>query len=170
MSDRFGGGGPLGPGGSGRLPGPAGSGEGIKELQIDIEGYQRGPSHNSARDAAEGQPTPPTKPQAGTREDRPAAPPRANLVVRAGGDFLTHVTRLEYIYSILGLVLGLSTIIGGVILGLHGVTGSTSWTAKVLGLESKVNDAAPGVVLFIVGVFLVFITRPKIRLRNIQVP
>lgn len=74
----------------------------------------------------------------------------------------------EYAYSMLGLVLGLACIIAGTILGLHGVAGSTSWTAKVLGLESNINDAAPGVVLFVVGVFYVWITRPKVRLKNIR--
>jgi hypothetical protein len=74
----------------------------------------------------------------------------------------------EYRYAMLGLILGLATILGGVILGLHGVAGSTSWTAKILGLESHINDAAPGVVLFVVGVFFVFITRPKVRLDRLH--
>ncbi|MFZ0749092.1 MAG: hypothetical protein WAM70_07015, partial [Pyrinomonadaceae bacterium] len=74
----------------------------------------------------------------------------------------------EYRYATLGLVLGLATIIGGIILGLNGVAGSTSWTARLIGLESKINDAAPGVVLFIVGIFLVFITRPKVSLDNLR--
>ncbi|HET9791273.1 MAG TPA: hypothetical protein VFR08_08225 [Candidatus Angelobacter sp.] len=74
----------------------------------------------------------------------------------------------EYSYAKLALVLGLSCIIGGVILGLHGVTGHTSWTAKVLGLESQVSDAAPGVVLFIVGIFLIWITRPRVKMRDLK--
>ena len=74
----------------------------------------------------------------------------------------------EYGYAKLGLVLGLACIIGGIILGLNGVGGATSWTAKLLGLESQINDAAPGVVLFIVGVFYVWITKPKIRMRDLN--
>jgi len=76
--------------------------------------------------------------------------------------------RGEYIYGMLGLVLGLAAIIGGVILALHGVAGSTSWTAKVLGLESKINDAAPGVVLFIVGLFMIWVTKPTVRMKDIR--
>jgi hypothetical protein len=76
--------------------------------------------------------------------------------------------RGEYLYSMLGLVLGMATIIGGIVLGLHGVGGSTSWTAKVLGLQSQINDAAPGVVLFIVGVFYIWMTRPKVKLRDLK--
>ncbi len=51
---------------------------------------------------------------------------------------------------------------------LNGVAGSTSWTAKVLGLESNLNDAAPGVVLFLVGMFMVFITKPKVRVGELR--
>ena len=74
----------------------------------------------------------------------------------------------EYMYAMLGLILGLTCIVAGTILGLHGVAGSTSWTAKALGLESSINDAAPGVVLFVVGLFYVWITRPKVRLKNLR--
>jgi hypothetical protein len=73
------------------------------------------------------------------------------------------VIRYQFLYSLAGLGLGLVCIIGGVILFLRGVTGSTSWTAKVLGLESNITDAAPGVVLFVVGLFLVFVTRFVIK-------
>jgi hypothetical protein len=81
---------------------------------------------------------------------------------------LNQAIRWEYIYGMLGLVLGLVSIVGGSILGLHGVAGSTSWTASVLGLKSQINDAAPGVVLFIVGIFLVWITKPKIKFGNLN--
>ena len=76
--------------------------------------------------------------------------------------------RGEFIYATLGLVLGLASITGGIILGLHGVTGSTSWTALLLGFKSQINDAAPGVVLFIVGIFFVVATRPKVKLRDLK--
>lgn len=68
----------------------------------------------------------------------------------------------------LGLILGLASIVGGIILGLHGITGHTSWTAKLLGFESSINDAAPGVVLFIVGIFLVYITKPRVKFHDLK--
>jgi hypothetical protein len=87
--------------------------------------------------------------------------------VHTDASTLAHrVIGLEYIYGMLGLVLGLTCILGGVILGLRGVTGSTSWTAKAVRLSSNVNDATPGVVLFIVGIFLVWITKPKLHFKN----
>jgi hypothetical protein len=76
---------------------------------------------------------------------------------------LQEAVRGEYGYAKLGLGLGLAAIIGGVILGLNGVAGTTSWTAKALGFESNLNDAAPGVILFIVGVFMIFFTRPRVK-------
>jgi hypothetical protein len=74
----------------------------------------------------------------------------------------------EYSYGKLGLILGLASIIGGVILCLNGVVGSTSWTASVLGMKSQINDAAPGVVLFIVGLFMIWITKPNVKLKNLK--
>jgi hypothetical protein len=74
----------------------------------------------------------------------------------------------EYTYGMLGLILGMAGIIGGIVLCLHGVAGHTSWTAPALGLSSSINDAAPGVVLFVVGVFFVLITKPKVTLKNLK--
>jgi hypothetical protein len=68
-------------------------------------------------------------------------------------------TRYQLIYSICGLVFGLCCVLGGIALLIGGVTGATSWTAKFLGAESKISDAAPGVILFIVGLFVVYVTR-----------
>ena len=76
--------------------------------------------------------------------------------------------REEYRYARFGLILGMASIIGGIILGLNGVAGSTSWTAKLLALESNINDAAPGVVLFLVGLFMVWATKPKVKLKDLK--
>ncbi len=67
--------------------------------------------------------------------------------------------RFHFIYSVLGLALGLACVLSGVVLCLHGVVGSVSWTAKFFNAESNLSDAAPGVVLFIVGLFIVWVTR-----------
>lgn len=69
------------------------------------------------------------------------------------------------IYSICGLVLGLACVLGGIVLFIRGISGSTSWTASIIGAESTITDAAPGAVLFIVGLFVVLITRFRIGLR-----
>lgn len=65
----------------------------------------------------------------------------------------------QFAYSMAGLVLGLVCVIGGIVLFFHGVDGSSSWTAKLLGLETTVSDTAPGGILFLVGLFVVWITK-----------
>jgi len=74
-------------------------------------------------------------------------------------EIINRALRYKLIYSMTGLVLGLICIIGGILLFLNGVTGSSSWTAKILGNESNITDAAPGAILFIVGLFVIIATR-----------
>jgi hypothetical protein len=76
-----------------------------------------------------------------------------------------HEAGMKYklIYSISGLVLGLACILTGLVLGLAGVAGHTNFTASLLGLNWNMTDAAPGVVVFVVGVFMVWISRFKVE-------
>ena len=79
-----------------------------------------------------------------------------------------HVERLskhQLIYSLAGLFLGLVCVLGGVALFINGIAGSTSWTAKIVGAESNISDAAPGAVLFIVGLFMVVASRYVLRVK-----
>ena len=78
----------------------------------------------------------------------------------------SQVLRYKYIYSMTGLVLGFLSIIGGIALFFIGVSGSISWTAKILGNESTIGDAAPGAVLFVVGLFIIIVTRYKISIEE----
>ena len=79
--------------------------------------------------------------------------------------FAERALTFQFIYSLAGLIGGLAFALGGIVLFFHGVAGSTSWTAKILGAESEISDAAPGTVLFIVGLFTVFITRFKVKVK-----
>jgi len=72
---------------------------------------------------------------------------------------VTELSKHQLLYSIAGLILGGVCMLGGIVLFLNGVTGSTSWTAKLLGAESQLSDAAPGAVLFIVGLLVVLTTK-----------
>ena len=85
-------------------------------------------------------------------------------------EFWKQASLYQFIYSLCGLLLGLACVIGGIVLFLHGVAGSTSWTAKIIGTESKVTDAAPGAVLFIVGLFVVWITRFDVSVKDVEKP
>ena len=80
--------------------------------------------------------------------------------------FWSRLAMLQLIYSLAGLVLGLACIIGGTLLFFHGVVGSSSWVGEVIGVKSKLSDAAPGTVLFVVGLAVVFLTRFTVRVRH----
>ena len=73
---------------------------------------------------------------------------------------------LQLIYSLAGLVFGLACIVGGILLFFHGVTGSSSWIGEFIGVQSKLSDAAPGTVLFVVGLAVVWLTRFAVRVRQ----
>lgn len=71
-------------------------------------------------------------------------------------------TRYHFIYSIFGLFVGLVCILGGLYLFNLGVTGSASWIFKWAEGESQLSNAAPGTILFVVGVYIVWTTRFKV--------
>ena len=73
---------------------------------------------------------------------------------------------LQLIYSLAGLVFGLACIVGGILLFFHGVAGSSSWVGEFIGVQSKLSDAAPGTVLFVVGLAVVWLTRFSVRVRQ----
>jgi hypothetical protein len=81
----------------------------------------------------------------------------------APSGFWTRAGTHHFIYSVLGLVLGLITIITGAVLFGLGVGGKTTWVAHVLGFESRISDAAPGALLFVAGVLIVWITKYDVR-------
>lgn len=72
----------------------------------------------------------------------------------------------QFVYSLCGLVLGMACVIGGVLLFLNGVAGAASWTTRILGAESQISDAAPGAILFVVGLSVVLVTRFTVRVRK----
>jgi hypothetical protein len=79
-------------------------------------------------------------------------------------ELLKRSLRYRFIYSMTGLVIGLACLIGGIVLFLNGVAGSATWTSKIMGSDSTLSNAAPGVILFVVGLLIVLITRYKMNL------
>ena len=73
---------------------------------------------------------------------------------------------LQLIYSLAGLLVGFACIVGGIVLFFHGVVGSSSWVGQFIGVQSKLSDAAPGTVLFVVGLAVVWLTRFSVRVRQ----
>src|SRR5438132_3976713 len=80
--------------------------------------------------------------------------------------FWGRLATLQLIYSLAGLVFGLACIVGGIGLFYHGVSGSSSWVGEFIGVQSKLSDAAPGTVLFVVGLVVVWLTRFAVRVRQ----
>jgi len=80
--------------------------------------------------------------------------------------FWGRLATLQLIYSLAGLVFGLACIVGGILLFFHGVSGSSSWVGEFIGVKSKLSDAAPGTVLFVVGLVVVWLTRFAVRVRQ----
>src|SRR2546427_10825713 len=77
--------------------------------------------------------------------------------------FWGRLATLQLIYSLAGLVFGLACIVGGIALFFHGVSGSSSWVGEFIGVQSKLSDAAPGTVLFVVGLAGVWPPRFPVR-------
>ena len=73
------------------------------------------------------------------------------------------LAKYQLVYSVIGLLLGLASILGGIYLFVQGISGESNWSAKFLGAESSIASAAPGALLFIVGLFMVFVTRYKYK-------
>jgi hypothetical protein len=45
------------------------------------------------------------------------------------------------------------------------VAGSTDWTARILGFESRLTEASAGVIFVVAGVAVIWITRFKVRVQ-----
>ncbi|HEY9715489.1 MAG TPA: hypothetical protein V6C72_18590 [Chroococcales cyanobacterium] len=55
----------------------------------------------------------------------------------------------QFCYSMLGLLTGLACEVGGMILFIGGITNNAHWTTSLFGIQ--ITDAAPGTVLFLIG-------------------
>lgn len=84
------------------------------------------------------------------------------------GDREGQAIRGEYLYSGLGLMFSVAAIMGGAILALHGIADGSSWTAKLIGLQSELRDTGPGVFIALVGAFVLWTTRPVVRLKDLR--
>jgi hypothetical protein len=84
-------------------------------------------------------------------------------VINENGEFSKLAVICHLIYSLTGLVAGLVIALGGVILFLYGIAGNTRWAISMLAIDSELSDAAPGTILFVVGLLVVCATRFDIR-------
>jgi len=69
------------------------------------------------------------------------------------------ISKHQLIYSFVGFLFALICVGGGILLFLNGIAGSSSFTANFIGVETTIDDAAPGAILFIVGLFVIFFSK-----------
>jgi hypothetical protein len=64
---------------------------------------------------------------------------------------------------VVGLIIGAGLTVGGVLLFLHGIAGQTNWMARLLGPSGRFTDAAFGAVCGLLGTFIIWVTRFKVK-------
>ncbi len=72
----------------------------------------------------------------------------------------------EFIIILLSLIGGIGCLIAGIVLTVLGFTGSIEWIVEVSGFTSRLINASPGIVLMILGAFLILKSRIKIKAKN----
>ncbi len=89
------------------------------------------------------------------------------LPARPGeGKLWRRLAQLQLVHSLAGLLVGFTCVVGGIGLFFHGVAGSSSWVGRFIGLESRLSDAAPGTILFVVGLIIIWVTRFEVRVEG----
>jgi hypothetical protein len=76
---------------------------------------------------------------------------------------IVQLSRFQFMYSLIGMILGVICMIGGIVLCLASVGGATDWSIKILQFNSKLAKAAPGVMLFVAGVVITYVTSFRVR-------
>lgn len=79
-------------------------------------------------------------------------------------EFWKKVLLYQFLYSLAGLLSGLLCVLGGLFLFVNGIVGEGKWTADFFGVV--ISDAAPGVVLFIVGVSMAQLSKFSVRVSH----
>ncbi len=77
--------------------------------------------------------------------------------------FWKKVIKYQFIISIIGMIIGLMLSFLGLILTISGIYPSSEWIFDIIGLKSKISNAAPGVILIVVGLLTIYFSRFKIQ-------
>ena len=83
-------------------------------------------------------------------------------------DFWQMVIKYQFIYSVCGLVIAFLTVVLGMVLVFHGIGNGNEWSAEFFGI--KINDAAPGLVLFVIGLAMAQFTKFDVGIANLTNP
>lgn len=71
--------------------------------------------------------------------------------------------KYEYLIALFSMFGGYTLILGGIVLMILGITGSIDWIVEIDGITSKLINASPGLIMVIVGAFIVLKSRMKIK-------
>lgn len=74
----------------------------------------------------------------------------------------SRVVKFQFLYSILGLVIGFILISIGVFLVTQSIGNKSELSIKILNYFFNIKQAAPGGILFIIGLVVIIITKFKI--------
>lgn len=77
--------------------------------------------------------------------------------------FNRRIIDFQFIYSILGLMSGLVFVFCGLYLSMNGSNEGTTWVSNFLGFNTEMSNATPPIVLFVLGVAIIYITRFKVK-------
>lgn len=69
----------------------------------------------------------------------------------------------EFIIVLISLIGGFGCIIAGIVLTVMGFTGNIEWFVEAVGFTSRLTNASPGILLVIVGCFIVIKSRMKVK-------
>lgn len=76
------------------------------------------------------------------------------------------ISKHQLIYSTIGLILSGLFLLGGAVLFISGVTGSSTFVAKALGNQLQMTDAPPGAILCVLGVCSLLATRYQFEIKK----
>lgn len=77
--------------------------------------------------------------------------------------YLQHRAQTYRIGVVLGIIIGGVLCLSGFVLSISGLAGHVQWLITAPGFSSRLENATPGIIAFVAGMFLVWRYKPKIR-------
>lgn len=75
------------------------------------------------------------------------------------------LSKMQLVYSIVGMGVGLACVLSGGYLSLNGYSNNSKWLITAMDLKSEISDAGPGVILFVVGVLIIYTSRFRVKVK-----
>jgi len=82
---------------------------------------------------------------------------------KLGKPFWEKVVYYQFIISLTGMITGILIVLLGAFMAFRGISGTTNWIFNILGFQSQIAEATPGIILFLLGIVIIYLTRFKIN-------